>query len=58
MDSVKRLAEQAQYRLNDVLPHLRKTVVGKLALVVGAMLEKQTPICRHPKTAWLVGEDP
>lgn len=43
MSSVKRLAEQVQDRLNDVLPQLRKTVVGKLALVVGAMIEKQTP---------------
>lgn len=43
MSSIKRLAEQVQCRLNDVLPKLRKTVVSKLALVVGAMIEKQTP---------------
>ncbi len=43
MGSVKRLAEQVHCRLNEVLPKLRKTVVSKLALVVGAMIEKQTP---------------
>lgn len=43
MGSIKKLAEEVQRRLNDVLPKLRKTVAGKLALVVGAMIEKQTP---------------
>jgi len=43
MGSVKRLAEQVHCRVNEVLPKLRKTVVSKLALVVGAMIEKQTP---------------
>ena len=44
MGSVKRLAEEAQRRLSNALSKLRKIVVRKLALAVGAMLEKQTPI--------------
>jgi hypothetical protein len=43
MGSVKRLAEEVQRGLDDVLPKLRKTVVRKLALAVGAMIEGQTP---------------
>lgn len=43
MGSVKRLAEEVQRGLGDALPKLRKTVVRKLALAVGAMLEGQTP---------------
>jgi len=43
MGSVKRLAEEVQRGLGDALPKLRKTVVWKLALAVGAMVEGQTP---------------
>jgi hypothetical protein len=43
MGSVKRLAEEAQCRLSHTLPKVRKTVIRKLALAVGAMIEKQTP---------------
>lgn len=43
MGSVKRLAEEVQRWLGDVLPKLRKTVVRKLALAVGAMIEGHTP---------------
>ena len=43
MGSVKRLAEEVQRGLGEALPKLRKTVVRKLALAVGAMLEGQTP---------------
>lgn len=43
MSTVKRLAEEVERGLRDVHPGLRKTVVSKLALAVGAMLEGQTP---------------
>ena len=43
MSTVKRLAEEVERGLGDVHPGLRKTVVSKLALVVGAMIEGQTP---------------
>jgi hypothetical protein len=43
MGSVKRLAEEVEHGLRETLPKLRKTVVSKLALAVGAMLEGQTP---------------
>lgn len=43
MGSVKRLAEEVQRGLIDVFPKLRKTVVRKLALAVGAMIEGRTP---------------
>jgi hypothetical protein len=43
MGSVKRLAEEVERGLGAALPKLRKTVVRKLALAVGAMLEGQTP---------------
>jgi hypothetical protein len=43
MGSVKRLAQEVERGLQETLPRLRKTVVSKLALAVGAMLEGQTP---------------
>lgn len=43
MGSVKRLAEEVAIGLREAHPRLRKTVVDKLALVVGAMIEGQTP---------------
>jgi hypothetical protein len=43
MGSVKRLAEEVERGLKEVLPTLRKTVVKKLSLAVGAMLEVRTP---------------
>lgn len=43
MGSVKRLADEVARGLREVHPHLRKTVVNKLALAVGAMIEGQTP---------------
>jgi hypothetical protein len=43
MGSVKRLADEVARGLREVHPRLRKTVVSKLALAVGAMIEGQTP---------------
>lgn len=43
MSTVKRLAEEVARGLDEIHPKLRKTVVSKLALAVGAMLEGQTP---------------
>jgi hypothetical protein len=43
MSTVKRRAEAVERGLRDLHPGLRKTVVNKLALAVGAMLEGQTP---------------
>ena len=43
MSTVKRLAEEVEPGLHEVHPGLRKTVVRKLALAVGVMLEGQTP---------------
>lgn len=43
MGTVKRLAEEVARGLRESHPKLRKTVVSKLALVVGAMIEGQTP---------------
>ncbi|AFL72513.1 transposase [Thiocystis violascens] len=43
MGSVKRLADEVACGLREVHPRLRKTVVSKLALAVGAMIEGQTP---------------
>lgn len=43
MGSVKRLAEEVERGLVEALPKLRKTVVRKLSLAVGAMIEGQTP---------------
>jgi hypothetical protein len=41
--TVKRLAEEVARGLEPAHPELRKTVVQKLALAVGAMIEGQTP---------------
>jgi hypothetical protein len=43
MGTVKRLAEEVERGLGEAHPGLRKTVVRKLSLAVGAMLEGQTP---------------
>jgi hypothetical protein len=43
MGTVRRLAEEGGRGLRAALPNLRKTVVDKVALVVGAMIERQTP---------------
>ena len=43
MGSVKRLADEVERGLREVHPRLRKTVVSKLALAVGAMIAGQTP---------------
>ena len=43
MSTVKRLAEAVEQGLREVNAGLRKTVVSKLALAVGAMIEGQTP---------------
>jgi len=43
MGTVKKLADEVERGLAAALPGLRKTVVGKLALAVGAMIEGQTP---------------
>jgi hypothetical protein len=43
MSTVKRLAEEVERGLREVHPGLRKTVVRKLALAVGAMIEGRTP---------------
>lgn len=43
MGTVKRLAEEVERGLGETSPGLRKTVITKLALAVGAMLEGQTP---------------
>ena len=43
MGTVKRLAEEVERGLGETHPGLRKTVIKKLALAVGAMLEGQTP---------------
>ncbi|MBK8752755.1 MAG: hypothetical protein IPL99_14365 [Candidatus Competibacteraceae bacterium] len=43
MGTVWRLAEEVGRGLNTALPKLRKTVVNKVALVVGAMVEVRTP---------------
>ncbi len=43
MGTVKRLAEEVERGLREIHPKLRKTVVSKLALAVGAMIEGQTP---------------
>ncbi|MER2528868.1 MAG: hypothetical protein ABTR07_13145 [Candidatus Competibacter denitrificans] len=49
MGTVRRLAEEVGRGLKAALPRLRKTVVGKVALAVGAMIE-----VRSPNTAELV----
>lgn len=43
MGTVKRLAEEVERGLWSLHPKLRKTVVSKLSLAVGAMIEGQTP---------------
>ena len=43
MGTVKRLAEDVERGLRETHPRLRKTVVRKLSLAVGAMIEGQTP---------------
>lgn len=43
MGTVKRLAEEVERGLRESHPELRKTVVSKLSLAVGAMIEGQTP---------------
>jgi hypothetical protein len=41
--TVRKLADELERGLGEALPGLRKTVVKKLALAVGAMIEGQTP---------------
>src|SRR5512134_2004430 len=43
MGPVQKLAEIVKAGLQTALPKLRKTVINKLALAVGAMIEAQTP---------------
>src|SRR5512139_1981331 len=43
MGTVQKLAEKVKEGLQAVHPKLRKTVINKLALAVGAMIEAQTP---------------
>lgn len=43
MGTVKRLAEEVEQGLREIGLNLRKTVVSKLSLAVGAMIEGQTP---------------
>ena len=43
MGTVRRLAEEVGRGLKAALPTLRKTAVDKVALAVGAMIERQTP---------------
>lgn len=43
MGTVRRLAEEVGRGLNAALPKLRKTVVKKVALAVGAMIEVRSP---------------
>src|SRR5512143_1039765 len=43
MGTVQKLAEKVKEGLQTALPTLRKTVLNKLALAVGAMIEAQTP---------------
>jgi hypothetical protein len=43
MGTVKRLAKEVERGLRKTHPELRKTVVSKLSLAVGAMIEGQTP---------------
>jgi hypothetical protein len=43
MGTVKRLADEVARGLTAALPGLRKTVIRKLSLAVGAMIEGQTP---------------
>jgi len=43
METVKRQAEEVEHGLREIGLELRKTVVSKLSLAVGAMLEGRTP---------------
>lgn len=43
METVRRLAEEVGRGLNTALPKLRKTVVNKVTLAVGAMIDVRTP---------------
>ncbi|HJW28439.1 MAG TPA: hypothetical protein VJ508_04220, partial [Saprospiraceae bacterium] len=43
MGTVQKLAEEVKQGLSTALPTLRKTVINKLSLAVGAMIEAQTP---------------
>ena len=43
MGTVQKLAETVKEGIQTALPKLRKTVINKLALAVGAMIEAQTP---------------
>jgi hypothetical protein len=43
MGTAKRLAEEVERGLGETHPKLRKTVVKKLSLAVGTMIEGQTP---------------
>src|SRR5512135_1097224 len=43
MGTVQTLAEKVKEGLQAAHPKLRKTVINKLALAVGAMIEAQTP---------------
>jgi hypothetical protein len=43
MGTVKKMSEQVRSGLEKQLPKLRKTVIEKLSLAIGAMLECQTP---------------
>jgi len=42
VSTVKRLAQEVERGLKELQPNLRKTVVKKLSLAVGVMLEGQT----------------
>ena len=43
MGTVRQLAAEVERGLREAHPTLRKTVITKVALVVGAMLEARTP---------------
>ncbi len=43
MGAVQRLAAEVERGLRDAHPKLRKTVVRKVSLAVGAMIEARTP---------------
>jgi hypothetical protein len=42
METVKKMAEEVEWGLKEALPKLRKTIVMKLALAVGAIIEERT----------------
>ncbi len=43
MGTVRKLADEVKRGVGEAHPRLRKTVIKKLALTVGAMIEGQTP---------------